>query len=154
MLIYLGADHRGFNVKEKVKEYIKGLGYEIADMGAASYDANDDYPVFAKLVAEKVGPSLTHDRGILACGSGAGMDIAANKFRGVRSTLAVSPDQVYAARHDDDVNVLVLEADFMEEEQSLQAVQVFLATPFGGEARHARRLKEITDIEEEQKSSY
>lgn len=154
MVIYLGADHRGFNLKDPVKKYVKELGYEVADMGAAAYDEGDDYPEFAKLVAEKVGPSGGSDRGVLICGSGAGMDIVANKFHGVRSTLAVSPDQVYAARHDDDVNILVLEADFMEESQVLQSVKVFLATPFGGEERYKRRLKEIGDIEEQQKSSY
>lgn len=147
MVIYLGSDHRGFKLKESVSEFLKGSGYEVVDFGNSSYDENDDYADFAKLVAQKVSMS-PDERGILFCGSGAGMDISANKFRKVRSVLAVSPDQVYSARHDDNVNVLSIAANFTKEEDAKKLVSVFIETPFGGEERHQRRLDKITQIEQ------
>ncbi len=151
MVIYLGADHRGFNLKEQIKADLKNSGYEVLDVGASSYNKDDDYPVFAKLVGEKISLDLERGRGILICGSGVGVDIVANKFKGVRAGLAVSPDQIYSARHDDNINVLVLAADFAEESSARNMVKTFLATPFGGDERYKRRLGEITEIEEGQK---
>lgn len=153
MVIYIGADHRGFALKERVVPYVKSLGYEVFDVGAKTYNKDDDYPVFAKLVGEKVHLEPEMGRGILACGSGAGMDVAANKFIGVRAFLAVSADQVYAARHDDNANVLILAAEFTDEAEVKNIVKTFLATPFSGEERYKRRLGEIKDIEQEEKLS-
>ena len=151
MIIYIGADHRGFNLKEQIKADLKNQGYEVVDVGAEKYDEADDYPVFAKAVGEKVSLDPDRSRGILICGSGVGVDIAANKFKKVRAGLAISPDQVYSARHDDNVNVLVLAADFIEESEASKMVKTFLATPFGGDERYKRRVGEISEIEEEQK---
>ena len=149
MVIYIGADHKGFKLKEFIRDFLKGKGYEVADLGSLRYDENDDYVDFAKEVAQKVGLSGDDSRGILICGSGAGMDIAANKFRKVRSTLAVSADQVYDARHDDNINVLSIAAGFTSESDAQKIVNTFIETPFDGEERHQRRLDKITQIEQQ-----
>lgn len=148
MVIYLGADHRGFKLKELLKEFLSTRGYEIADMGNSQYDENDDYVDFGKVVAQKVSFSPV-DRGILVCGSGVGMDAVANKFRKVRSALGLSPDQVYDARHDDDANVLSIAADFTSEADAEKLVDTFLETPFAGEERFRRRLDKITQLEQQ-----
>lgn len=147
MVIYLGADHRGFELKEILKRYLGDAGYEVVDMGNLQKDDADDYPDFGRRVAEKISRDPLMSRGILICGSGAGMDILANKFRRVRSVLGFSPDQVFDARHDDDVNVLSLAADHLTEEAAKKIVDVFLKTPFGGEERYRRRLDKIADLE-------
>jgi len=149
MIIYIGADHRGFKLKETLKNFLHGEGYEVADLGAASFEQGDDYPDFAAAVGKKVSAEPERDRGILVCGSGVGMDVVANKFPGVRSAVAISADQIYAARHDDDVNVLCLAADFISDEDAQKIVEVFMATPFSGEERHKRRLEKISRIERE-----
>ena len=151
MVIYLGADHKGFKLKEFIRDFLKDKGYEVADLGDSRYDENDDYVDFAKEVAQKVSLSPDDSRGILVCGSGAGMDITANKFRKVRSTLAVSADQVYDARHEDNINILSIAAAFTSESDAQKIVNTFIETPFGGEARHQRRLDKITQIEQQWK---
>ncbi|MEK7195460.1 MAG: RpiB/LacA/LacB family sugar-phosphate isomerase [Patescibacteria group bacterium] len=147
MIIYLGADHRGFQLKEHVKGLLHNQGYETADTGALKKEEGDDYPDFAKAVAERVAAEPNRDKGILFCGSGAGVDIVANKIPGVRSVLGFSTDQVYSARHDDDVNVLSIAADFTDEAEIDNMVRVFMATPFSGEENHKRRLKKIASLE-------
>ncbi|MDO8537028.1 MAG: RpiB/LacA/LacB family sugar-phosphate isomerase [bacterium] len=147
MTIYLGADHRGFKLKEHIKKFLLGKGYQAVDLGASQYAETDDYPDYAQAVARKVAEDTEAGRGILICGSGVGVDIVANKFRGVHSAVAISPDQVYAGRHDDGANVLSLAADFIDEEEALKMVQIFLVTPFGTEPRYKRRLDKIIEIE-------
>ena len=149
MVIYIGADHRGFKLKESIRDFLKNKGYEVVDMGNARYDESDDYVDFAKEVAKKVGLNPDDSRGILVCGSGVGMDIAANKFKAVRSALAISSDHVYEGRHDDNVNVLSLAANFTNEEDSKKIVGTFLETPFSPEERYRRRLDKIGQIENE-----
>ncbi len=150
MVIYIGADHRGFKLKESIRDFLKNKGYEVVDMGNIRYDENDDYVDFAKEVAKKVGLNPDDSRGILVCGSGVGMDVAANKFRAVRSVLAISPDHVYEARHDDNVNVLSIAANFTNESDAQKIVGTFLETPFEKEERYQRRLNKIEQIENEQ----
>ena len=152
MTIYLGADHGGIALKAKLKAILANDAYEVVDVGADGADPGDDYPDFAKLVAEKVGEAPDAIRGILICRSGFGMDIAANKFRGVRAALPMSPDHAYQARHDDDVNVLCLAADFTDETTALNIVKVFLSTPFAKDGRYERRLQKISAIESENAS--
>ncbi len=147
MLIYIGADHRGFNLKERIKGFLRERGYESFDVGNAKYDANDDYPDYAEKVAKGVAAEPGRDKGILICGSGVGMDIVANKFKDVRSVLALSTDHVFDARHDDNVNVLSLAADFITEEDAFKIVGIFLETPFAGDAKYKRRLEKISQIE-------
>ncbi len=146
MTIYLGADHRGFALKEKIKALLTGDAYDVVDLGAATLNPSDDYPDYGKAVAEAVGKNLglnednDGDRGVIICGSGIGIDIAANKFPGIRSALASVPDQIYAARHDDNVNILALAADFTDEETAIKLVKTFLSTPFAKEERYRRRI--------------
>ena len=149
MLIYLGADHRGFELKESLRAFLKERGYETVDMGNASYDKSDDYPDFASAVARKVAAAPRESRGVVACGSGAGADIVANKFPSVRSVLALSSDQVYDARHDDDVNVLSFSADATDASSAEKILLTFLETPWSGAEKDRRRLQKIAGIEGE-----
>ncbi len=145
-MIYLGADHRGFQLKEKIKQWLTEWNYEYEDMGAFQLDPKDDYPVYTRKVAESmVEPD---DKGIILCGSGVGVDDAANKFDGIRSGLAINKEQIRAARNDDDINVLALASDFTSEEDAREIVKVFLETEFGDEERFNRRLSQLGDIEE------
>jgi ribose 5-phosphate isomerase B len=149
MIIYIGSDHRGFYLKETLIEALnKKDGYQVVDIGNSESSPTDDYPDFASAVAEKVAGTGSEVRGIVICGSGFGVDIVANKFKGVRSALAMSAEQIRAGRHDDDVNVLSLAANFIKPEEALEIVNVFLATPFeSNEERYVRRLDKITAIE-------
>jgi ribose 5-phosphate isomerase B len=153
MTIYLGADHRGFAIKEKLKAMLAGDGYDVVDCGAAAYDANDDYPDYARAVAEAIGKNPgtgwdnDGDRGIVVCGSGFGVDIAANKFPGIRAILPASPDHAYVGRHDDDANVLAIASDFTDEEAVIKIVKTFLSTPFAKEERYRRRLDKVAGFE-------
>jgi len=148
MKVYLGSDHRGFNLKEKMEAFLSSLGYDVADCGNAGYDENDDYVDFAKAVAQKVSKD-EGSRGILFCGSGAGVVIAANKVKGIRATLSFSPDHISSARHDDDVNVLCMAADFLGEKDAQKIAEKFLNTSFSGDARFERRIHKITALENE-----
>ena len=146
-MIYLAADHRGFRLKEKVKQWLTEWGYDYEDMGAFILDPTDDYPFYAKKVVESM--VELDDRGILVCGSGVGVDDVANKFDGIRSGLAISREQIYAARNDDDINILALASDFTLEEEAKEIVKTFLDTEFANEERFNRRLKEVSEIETE-----
>jgi ribose 5-phosphate isomerase B len=148
MIIYIGSDHGGFKMKELLKKWLMDKAYEVGDMGPAQYVEEDDYPDTAAAVARKVSQAEPGQaRGILICRSGAGVDIVANKFRGVRSVLAISTDHIYQARHDDDVNVLSIAADFTDEAVVPKIVQIFLSTPFAKEGKYTRRLNKISEIE-------
>ena len=146
-MIFLAADHRGFPLKEKVKQWLVEWGYDYEDMGAFKLDPTDDYPIYAKKVAE--GMVEPEDRGILVCGSGVGVDEVANKFDGIRSGLAIIKEQIQSARNDDNINVLALASDFISEEEAREMVKVFLDTEFADAERFNRRLKEVGEIEEE-----
>ncbi len=148
MVISIGADHRGFSLKGTIKKFLVDQGYSVEDAGAAVLTPDDDYPDYARAVAVQVGREPAMRRGIVVCGSGFGVDIVANKVPGVRAALAMSPDHIYQGRHDDDVNVLALAADFTSEEDALKMVRVFLTTPFDDkDARYARRIAKIGEIE-------
>jgi len=147
MVIYFGADHRGYKLKELLKGFLVEKGYEIVDLGNEKFDPADDYPDFATRVAEKINHDPENSRGVVICGSGVGVDVVANKYKRVRSALAISSDQIYDARQDDDVNILALAAGFISEDEAKKIIQVFLDVSFNGEERHRRRLEKITDIE-------
>ncbi len=151
MTIYLGADHGGFNLKEYLKGVLKNDGYDVVDDGASERVEGDDYPDFAVPVARAVGRAPDQSRGILICRSGFGMDIAANKFPGVRAVLPMSPDHAFQARHDDDANVLCFAADFTDDATAENIMNVFLGTEFAKEERYGRRLQKVADIEHENK---
>lgn len=148
MNIYLGADHRGFKLKEQIKDFLKQSAYSVFDLGNDHYDQNDDYPDFANLVAQKVSSDPQNSVGILICGSGVGVDVVANKFKRVRSALAFNPDQAFISRNDDNANILSLAADFIEFEDAKRIVNIWLQTPFSGGERHKRRLKKIEILDQ------
>ena len=150
-MIYLGADHRGYQLKDKLKEYLTFRGYQIMDMGTNSADAVD-YPLIAKAVSEEVVKDL-NNRGILLCGSAAGISIAANKIKGVRAGVAWNEKIATANRNDDNINIVCIPADDTDEETAKKIIQTFLDTSFGGEERRVRRLKQIEDIENNNLSS-
>lgn len=145
-MIYIGADHRGYELKEEIKKFLYELDYEYEDMGAFEYNKSDDYPDFARAVAEKVAES-EENRGIVICGSGIGVAVAANKIPGVRAGTAHNPDQVQAAVNDEHLNVLALSSDFSSEEVAKEIVQTFLNAEYGNEERYYRRLDKIKDLE-------
>ncbi|KKQ37815.1 MAG: Ribose-5-phosphate isomerase B [Candidatus Woesebacteria bacterium GW2011_GWA1_37_7] len=116
-------------------------------MGADHLDPEDDYTTYAERVASMVGSSSSSTRGILLCGSGVGVDVVANKFDGVRASIGKSVEQVKAGREDDDMNILVLAADYTKEEEAKEMVKAFLETNFSGKNRFKKRLSDIKKIE-------
>lgn len=144
--IGLAADHAGFEEKEKVKKTLDELGIEYVDLGTTSADSVD-YPDYAKKVAEGVA-SGEYDQGVLVCGSGTGMAIAANKVKGVRAAVAWSPEIASLARQHNDANILSLPARFVTENDAENIVKAFFAADFEG-GRHERRVDKIRDLENE-----
>lgn len=144
-MIYIGADHRGFRLKEEIKKWLEGQQYECRDLGAKDYDKDDDFPDISIKLAETV--AIEGAKGILICGSGAGASIAANKVKGVRAGLCTSEKQTKASRNDDDINVLCISADSVSVEDNIKIVSVFLATMFSSEERHVRRINKIKTYE-------
>lgn len=146
-MIYLGADHRGFELKERLKRRLEDEGYKVVDLGNDHLDPSDDYVYFAERVSEAT-LSDSANFGIILCGSGAGVDMVANKIPGVRSALVFDAPRAKQAREHEDANVLSLPADALDEETSWEIVKIFLETPFSGQERHIRRLQEMEEIEE------
>ena len=144
MKIALGADHAGFRAKEKVAARLRAKGHRVVDVGASSEDSVD-YPDFARLVAEKVAGG-TCRRGVLLCGTGIGMAIAANKVKGVRAAAVWSPETARLAAEHNDANVLCLSARLFTESRRSAMLDAWLTTPFGG-GRHARRVRKIRALE-------
>ena len=144
--IAIGADHAGFEEKEKIKATLDELGVEYVDMGTNSCDSVD-YPDYAKKVAEAVSNG-EFEQGLLVCGSGTGMAIAANKVKGVRAAVAWSPDIARLARQHNNANVLSLPARFMSENDAAGVVKAWFEADFEG-GRHEKRVEKITEIEEE-----
>jgi ribose 5-phosphate isomerase B len=143
--IVVGADHRGFRLKEAIERRLREQGVDVVDVGTGD-EASVDYTDFAIAAAERVARGEA-ERGILVCGSGAGMSIAANKVKGVRAALAVSPEGARLARAHNDANVLALGAwQEGDEDQVLAIVETFLSTEFEG-GRHARRVDKIRAYE-------
>ena len=147
MKVYVGADHRGFHLKEKIVKWLFEKGYRFVDVGAVNLDIKDDYTKYASLVASLVAKEKG-SKGILLCGSGVGVDVMANKFDGIRSSIGKSEAQVKAGRCDDNMNVLVIAADFTKEDEAKGLTKAFLNTAFDEKARHKRRLLEIEKIED------
>ncbi|OGH17329.1 MAG: hypothetical protein A3C22_02040 [Candidatus Levybacteria bacterium RIFCSPHIGHO2_02_FULL_37_10] len=150
MKVYLGADHRGFKLKEELKTWFLENKISVKDLGAFEHNPDDDYPLFAQKVARNVAGDLKKNlgvRGIVICGSGVGVNIVANKFNHIRSGLALNAKQVGQARKDDDINILAIPSDFVNEEEAKKIVKIFLKTPFSKEDKKIRRLGEIDKIE-------
>ncbi|MBI2334541.1 RpiB/LacA/LacB family sugar-phosphate isomerase [Candidatus Daviesbacteria bacterium] len=147
-MIYLASDHAGFELKEKVKEFLKKEGYEIEDCGAYKFDPADDYPAFIAKAAEAVSKN-SDSKAIILGGSGQGEAIVANKFPGVRAAVFYGNlDIIPLAREHNNANILSLGARFLTEDEVIEAVRLFLETPFTDEERHVRRIEKIKKIEE------
>lgn len=146
MKVYIGADHRGFELKEKIAKWLFELGYEYLDLGAETFDQDDDYTKYSSLVASMVSKQKD-SKGVLLCGSGVGVDVTANKFDGIRASLGKNKDQIKAGRQDDDMNILVIAADFTKDNEAKEMLKVFLGTKFEGKMKHKRRLNDISKIE-------
>ncbi len=143
MTIYLAADHQGFELKNVLREHLMAAGHKVEDLGPEKLDLDDDYPKYAYLVTTKLLGGDDADRGILVCGSGQGMAIAANRVRGIRAAVCWDETEAKSSRHDDDANVLSLASRDLSQEEAFKITDTWLATNFSGEPRHKRRLDEI-----------
>ncbi len=144
MKIALGADHAGYETKERVKKLLEARGHQILDMGTNSTESTD-YPPYAFRVAESVRDGAA-DRGVLVCDSGNGIAIAANKVEGIRAAIALNRWQAEMARRHNDANVLVLASKLTPPETEAEIVGAWLDAPFDG-GRHARRIGQISEYE-------
>ncbi len=138
--IPIGADHAGFELKARVVEALRALGFAPDDVGTHS-SASTDYPDYAHVVADRVARGEAR-RGVLLCGTGLGMSYAANRHHGVRAAVAWTPEIARLAREHNDANVLVLPARFLGEEDGLEILRAWLETPYAG-GRHDRRIAKI-----------
>ena len=146
MLVALGADHAGFELKESLKRILDARGVAWRDYGTSS-TSSVDYPDYAALVAHAVADGAA-ERGILVCGSGVGMSIAANKVDGIRSAVLLDAPSAALAREHNDLNVLALAGRRTSPEDAEAIVAAFLATPFAG-GRHTARVDKIRGLEAE-----
>lgn len=144
MKIAIGADHKGFELKEKIKKYLMDSGHQVTDFGTHSTESVD-YPDFGFKVAESVARKEV-DFGIAICWTGNGINIAANKVKGVRSALCLNEEMASLARSHNDANVLALSSKYVSPDLASKIVDVWLSTKFEG-GRHARRLEKIRDNE-------
>lgn len=147
MKIYLGADHNGFDYKQQLAELLKKAGHEVVDEGDETRQPDDDFPQFAgEVVNGLLADADTDAKGVLICGSGQGMCMAANRFKGVRAALAWSVDEAKASRNDDDSNILCLSARYTSLANAETIVNAWLATPFAGAPRFVRRLQQLDQL--------
>lgn len=125
MRIYIGADHRGFELKQTLIPWLTAREHEVVDCGNTELDGDDDYVTFSREVARQVAED-EEARGIVICGSGVGVTISANRVHGVRCGLALSPEQVAHARSHDHINVLALASEYMAHEMIQECIEAFL----------------------------
>jgi ribose 5-phosphate isomerase B len=147
MKISIGADHAGFDMKQQLIEFVQKLGHTVHDKGTFEAGKPDDYPDYAILVAEDI-RSGAADRGILVCGSGVGVSVAANKFKGIRAGLCHDHYSAHQGVEHDDMNVLVLGARIIGQMLANDVTEAFLQAKFSGEERHVRRLNKVKGIEQ------
>ncbi len=137
-IIYIGSDHAGLNLKKAVSLFLEKEGYEIRDLGPSVLNAEDDYPDYAKEVCREV--VSRKGRGILICGSGQGMDRAANKIPGIRASVCWDEKSAISAKKDGNINVLCLGERMVSPAAARKIVKIWLEVPFEGEERHLRRI--------------
>lgn len=145
MKIFIGADHNGFELKQQVHAYLLEQGHEVVDKGDTRFDKGDDFPLYAARVANEV-LADNDSRGILICGSGQGVCIAANRFKGIRASLAWNEETAFESRDDDDCNVLCLPASQIDFAETREIVDTWLKTPFSGAARYKRRNQQLDEL--------
>ena len=146
MTIFIAADHRGFELKNKIIEYLHEKNTRIEDLGNYQYDPQDDYPDFARKVAQAVLQNTKEFFGIVICGSGVGVSIVANRFPGIRCAIGFKKEQVIHARENDSVNVLTLPSDYIDFEITKELIDVFLKTQPKQDEKYSRRIKELDTL--------
>lgn len=146
MAIIIGADHRGYELKNHIVNFMHESGYEIIDMGPSELVPRDDFVDYAEKVSRMVAQDLSN-KGIVICGSGAGVSIASNKIKGVRCSIGFNIEQVKASRRDDNINVLAIASDFTLFEDAKIMIQTFLQTPYEPTDNHVRRIEKIKNLE-------
>lgn len=147
MVIFFGSDHNGLDLKNHLVAFLKMGGYTITDEGDKRLDPKDDFPIFAAKVVNSINSSQDNDaRGILICGSGQGMCMAANRFTGIRASLCWNINEAHAARNDDNSNVLCLSARSTSNKEAETIVNAWLNTPFAAAPRFIRRLKQLDEL--------
>ena len=148
MRVHIGSDHAGFDLKKFRVAALREDGHDVVDHGPEAYDAEDDYPVYCIPTAEA---TVADDGalGVVIGGSGNGEQMSANKVKGVRAALAYDPDTARLGREHNDANVIRLGARMHTEEEAIELVRLFLATPFSGDPRHARRIRLMAEYEEQ-----
>ena len=144
-MIFLGADHGGWHLKEDLKKYLKELGFDYEDLGNQEMDPADDYPDFALMVAKKV--VETNEKGILICSTGIGMCLAANKVKGIRAAAVWNDFTALQSREHNNANILCLAGKDTDVEAAKKIVRLWLETEFSQEERHIRRLDKVKKIE-------
>ncbi|MBI4256513.1 RpiB/LacA/LacB family sugar-phosphate isomerase [Candidatus Uhrbacteria bacterium] len=148
-IIYIGADHAGWELKETLEEYLKEKGYLVTDMGNENLVNDDDYPDFGYAVAKRVATD-ENAHGIVICGNAQGICIVANKVKGVRAATGFNADVAKSAREDDNSNILCLPGRHINKKEAVEIVDMWLTTEFSGAARHVRRLKKVEEIERQE----
>ncbi len=149
MKIYLGSDHNGFHLKEKVFAYLAKRKYDVEDVSGKELDPNDDFPEFAQAAAiQVIGDNSEDPRAILICGGGQGMCMAANRFRGIRASVIWDAYEAKMTRNDNNSNVLCLPARILDDddEKWQDIVDTWLSTPFADAARYKRRNAQIDEL--------
>jgi ribose 5-phosphate isomerase B len=147
MKIFIGADHNGYEYKGQLAKALELAGHEVIDEGDLTIDPNDDFPQFAsKVVTALLGANDPEVRGILVCGSGQGMCMAANRFKGIRAALCWNINEARASRNDDDANILCLSSRYLSLEEAGSIMATFLSTPFAGAPRYVRRIQQLDQL--------
>lgn len=146
MKIFIGADHNGFEMKARLVEALRQSGYDVTDTGDTELHADDDFPQFAAKAVTAMKADGEDARGILICGSGQGMCMAANRFKGIRASLIWNVNEAHAARNDDDSNVLCLPARSISNDDAIAIAEAWLRTPFAGAPRFKRRIAELDQL--------
>jgi ribose 5-phosphate isomerase B len=147
MRIFIGADHRGFELKQKIIDSLHEKNIRIEDLGSYEYMADDDYPDFAKKVAEAVLQAPDERLGIVICGSGVGTSIVANRYQKIRCGLAINPEQVVHARKNDHINILSLGADYIDFNKAMELISAFIETSPVSEEKYIRRIKKTDQVD-------
>lgn len=149
MKIAFGSDHAGYELKKALMEHLKENGYEVYDLGCDDTQSCD-YTDYAKAVAGEVASGKAQ-RGILVCGTGIGMSIAANKVKGIRAAVVTEEFSAKATREHNDANILCLGARVLDKERAVGLLDIFMNTPFSNGENHIRRIGKIAKIEEEER---
>lgn len=149
MKIFIGADHKGYQLKELVINFLKKSAYDVVDIGDKEYNSDDDFPIFASRAANRLlADNNSQSRAILICGSGQGMVMAANRHKGIRAGLGWSKRAAKEIRNDEDSNVLALPSEIFEDnpDKAYQIINTWLNTPYAGAARYNRRIRELDKL--------